>query len=205
MSCHVVLDITLTPCSGYGIGTTPTALDAHGIATTIVEIDPVVYKLGMKWFSHPKHHTAVLEDAVTWVHREQAKVLASVALSAYQKFDYIVHDVFTGGAEPVELFTVEFIQGLSDLLADDGKIAIVRACQPPQNYRIEMSVETDRFTELCRRSPAFSCPHHTNHSIFCLSFLSCLPRVTAIGHTRVFGLYELNYLLPQNYLSIPFS
>ncbi|KOS22691.1 hypothetical protein ESCO_003816 [Escovopsis weberi] len=39
-------------------------------------------------------------------------------------FDYIVHDVFTGGAEPVDLFTLEFLQNLHNLLSDDGAIAI---------------------------------------------------------------------------------
>lgn len=39
-------------------------------------------------------------------------------------YDYIIHDVFTGGAEPVELFTEEFLRGLSDSLSIDGVIAI---------------------------------------------------------------------------------
>jgi spermidine synthase len=43
------------------------------------------------------------------------------------KYDYIVHDVFTGGVEPVELFTLEFMEGLGSLLKDDGVIAIVRS------------------------------------------------------------------------------
>lgn len=40
-------------------------------------------------------------------------------------YDYMIHDVFTGGAEPIELFTLEFLVGLSDLLKWDGVIAIV--------------------------------------------------------------------------------
>ena len=39
-------------------------------------------------------------------------------------YDYIVHDVFTGGAEPIELFTQEFLTGLRDLLTPEGTIAI---------------------------------------------------------------------------------
>ena len=42
-----------------------------------------------------------------------------------EKFDYIVHDVFTGGAEPVDLFTVEFISNLKALLTPNGVVAIV--------------------------------------------------------------------------------
>lgn len=35
-----------------------------------------------------------------------------------------MHDVFTGGAEPTALFTLEFLRGLSRLLKDDGVVAI---------------------------------------------------------------------------------
>lgn len=40
-------------------------------------------------------------------------------------YDYIIHDVFTGGAEPVPLFTEGFLAGLRDLLKPDGVVAIV--------------------------------------------------------------------------------
>ncbi|KAJ4331385.1 hypothetical protein N0V85_009957, partial [Neurospora sp. IMI 360204] len=40
------------------------------------------------------------------------------------QFDYIIHDVFTGGAEPVALFTYEFLQNLNSLLKPDGVVAI---------------------------------------------------------------------------------
>ena len=40
-------------------------------------------------------------------------------------YDYIIHDVFTGGAEPLDLFTVEFLTDLASLLDPDrGVIAI---------------------------------------------------------------------------------
>ena len=102
--------------SGLGIGTTPAALITHGIDTTIVELDPVVYKFARNYFTLPANHTPVIEDAVSFVNRTQNDAL---------KYDYIVHDVFTGGAEPVNLFTFEFMKGLDSLLKDDGVVAIV--------------------------------------------------------------------------------
>ena len=90
----------------------------HGIPTTIVEIDPVVYEFALNHFNLPKNHTAVIDDAITFVQN---------AKNEGKKYDYIVHDVFTGGAEPVPLFTQEFLQGLNSLLNDDGVIAIVRS------------------------------------------------------------------------------
>lgn len=104
---------------------------AHGINTTVVEIDSGVYRLASKYFDLPKNHTSVIDDAIAFVeHRvdEQknekevgSKHGASQHLGVY---DYIIHDVFTGGAEPASLFTREFIQGLGDLLAPSGVIAI---------------------------------------------------------------------------------
>ncbi|OKL63953.1 hypothetical protein UA08_00673 [Talaromyces atroroseus] len=95
--------------------TTPASLIQHGIETTVVEVDPVVYKFALQHFNFPRNHTAVIDDAITFVEtaRREAK-----------QYDYIIHDVFTGGVEPVKLFTWEFMQGLDALLKDDGVIAI---------------------------------------------------------------------------------
>lgn len=73
---------------GLGIGTAPKALIAHGINTTIVELDPVVHSFATQYFSLPTNHTAVLQDAVSWV--------ADAASTTPRRYDYIVHDVFTG-------------------------------------------------------------------------------------------------------------
>ncbi|KAI1826759.1 S-adenosyl-L-methionine-dependent methyltransferase [Xylaria intraflava] len=101
---------------GLGIGTTPSALIFHGIDTTIVEIDPVVYKFAGQYFGLPQNHTAVIEDVVSW------SQLNAPAL--HERFDYIVHDVFTGGAEPVDLFTDTFLKGLKHILKPTGVIVI---------------------------------------------------------------------------------
>lgn len=104
--------------SGLGIGTTPTALVNHGIDTTVVEIDPAVYHIAADYFSIPKNFTPVIQDAVRFVDEATRATPAP-------RFDFIVHDVFTGGVEPINLFTVEFMKGLSALLKEDGVIAIV--------------------------------------------------------------------------------
>ncbi|KAI9929954.1 hypothetical protein ASPWEDRAFT_35183 [Aspergillus wentii DTO 134E9] len=102
---------------GLGVGTTPAALINHGIETTIVEIDPVVHKFAAEYFELPSNHIAAIEDATTFVKRAQSSLESA-------KYDYIVHDVFTGGAEPLELFTIEFLRDLDSLLKHDGVIAI---------------------------------------------------------------------------------
>ncbi|OTB13249.1 hypothetical protein K445DRAFT_320109 [Daldinia sp. EC12] len=101
---------------GLGIGTTPSALIAHGIDTTIVEIDPVVYDFAKKYFGLPLNHTAVIQDAISWSQSNRDTL--------HEYYDYIVHDVFTGGAEPIPLFTHEFLSGLRHMLKPNGVIAI---------------------------------------------------------------------------------
>ncbi|CAK7200020.1 hypothetical protein SEUCBS139899_002708 [Sporothrix eucalyptigena] len=110
---------------GLGIGTAPAAFVAHGIDTTVVEIDPAVHDFASQYFHLPSNHTAVLEDAVGYTARlvaEQSGELSADSVDGC--FDYIVHDVFTGGAEPISLFTLEFLQNLHALLKPSGVIAI---------------------------------------------------------------------------------
>lgn len=101
---------------GLGVGTAPSALMAHGINTTIIELDPVVYRFAIQHFNLPKNHRAYIGNAVNVI--EAKKEIQQ------GHYDYIIHDVFTGGAEPVDLFTHEFLSGLHQMLKDDGVIAI---------------------------------------------------------------------------------
>lgn len=105
------------PSRGLGVGTAPAALISHGIRTTIVEIDPVVHDFASQYFNLPQQHTSIIGDAVEVVHDMRTN-------DARKKYDYIIHDVFTGGTEPIDLFTQEFILGLHDLLKPHGAIAV---------------------------------------------------------------------------------
>ena len=80
----------------------------------------MVHRYAMDYFNLPLGHTVIIEDAVRFVD-ETKEIEAEKG-----KYDYIIHDVFTGGAEPTELFTLEFLSGLSLLLKFDGIVAIVR-------------------------------------------------------------------------------
>lgn len=113
---------------GLGIGTAPNAMISHGINTTIVELDPVVHHYATKYFNLSPNHTAVIDDAVYYVADKSATAPAS--------YNYIIHDVFTGGAEPEALFTQEFLKGLKTLLTDDGVVAI--------NYAGDLSLPSTR-------------------------------------------------------------
>ncbi len=105
--------------SGLGTGSAPKSYIKHGVNTTIVELDPAVHEFATNYFELPTNHTAYITDAVPWV-EDRSKAQP-------ESYDFIVHDVFTGGAEPTALFTLEFLQGLYKLLKEDGSIAIVCA------------------------------------------------------------------------------
>lgn len=81
----------------------------------MVEIDPVVHDFAQQYFDLPSNHTSIIQDAVPFVEQN----------TGGKKYDYIIHDVFTGGVEPIALFTSEFLQGLKNMLKSDGVIAIV--------------------------------------------------------------------------------
>ncbi|KAK2834869.1 hypothetical protein FQN49_006831 [Arthroderma sp. PD_2] len=102
---------------GLGIGTTPSAFAAHGINTTVVEIDRNVHQIAMDYFEFPRSVNTVIENALTFVNRAKEE-------TPIQKYDYIIHDVFTGGVEPLDLFTQDFMQSLHSMLDDEGVIAI---------------------------------------------------------------------------------
>lgn len=106
---------------GLGVGTAPKALIGHGINTTIVEIDRVVYEFATRYFGLPTNMTngkshILLQDAVSFA--------ATHARSKKRTFDYILHDVFTGGIEPLSLFTHTFVADLRSLLSPNGVIAV---------------------------------------------------------------------------------
>ena len=108
----------------------------HGIDTTIVELDPVVVKFAEQYFNFPSNHAATVDDATKFVKKAMKNPAA-------HQYDYIVHDVFTGGAEPAELFTVDFLHDLKTLLKDDGVIAIVSFINPT------LQTQLTSYTELC--------------------------------------------------------
>jgi len=102
-------------------------LIAHGINTTIVEIDPVVLEYATKYFGLSPKHNAIVADAVSYA--------SQVANDTTQRYDYIIHDVFTGGAEPVDLFTAEFLSNLEAALKPNGVIAIASFPTSPNIYQ----------------------------------------------------------------------
>jgi Spermine/spermidine synthase domain len=80
---------------------------------SIVEIDPIVHQFAEEYFGLPRL-TVAYEDGRAFIER------------AGEKWDYIVHDVFTGGSVPKHLFTAEMWSATKAVLSTDGVVAVVR-------------------------------------------------------------------------------
>ncbi|KAK6504966.1 hypothetical protein TWF481_006899 [Arthrobotrys musiformis] len=161
---------------GLGIGTSASGLIQQGVKTHIVEIDPGVYKFAKDHFGLPPNHTAHIGDAVSYISTEYLK--ATLKGEKVEKYDYILHDVFTGGAVPADLFTWEFLEGLKEFLKPNGVIAI--------NYAGDVKLQAAQTVLLtilkvfgtCRAFREFEAPKEeeakkgdfTNMVIFCTPF-----------------------------------
>lgn len=99
---------------GLGTGLSARSLAAHDIETTVVEVDPVVYDFAREYFALPyPNGGAVLEDARKYLAKKSAL-----------KYDFIVHDVFTGGTLPAELFTAQAFEQIKSRLLPWGTLAL---------------------------------------------------------------------------------
>ncbi|TFK55593.1 S-adenosyl-L-methionine-dependent methyltransferase [Heliocybe sulcata] len=104
---------------GLGIGVAASSFMRHGINTTIVEIDPAVYDAARYYFGLPKPDQIYLQDAKRWVKRQ-----SSLPEEERKLYDIVVHDCFSGGGVPAQIFTVEFWEGLKKLMKPNGVVAV---------------------------------------------------------------------------------
>ncbi|KAA1089080.1 hypothetical protein PGT21_006394 [Puccinia graminis f. sp. tritici] len=102
---------------GMGVGVSARVLMKDGVVTTVVEIDPMVYEYAQTYFGFPTPDGGIfLEDARIYLDRQDRREGGD--------FDYVIHDVFTGGSVPSSLFTLECWQAIRARLKDDGVLAV---------------------------------------------------------------------------------
>jgi len=98
---------------GQGAGHMAMTLrDRYGIVTDTLEIDPAVAEAATTHFGFKPNGKAIVGDA-----RYEIRHLTG-------PYDLIIHDCFTGGSEPSHLLTVETLQQLQGLLAQEGILAL---------------------------------------------------------------------------------
>ncbi|KAK4687304.1 hypothetical protein P7C73_g2815, partial [Tremellales sp. Uapishka_1] len=104
---------------GLGIGITAASLSRRGYDVDIVEIDPAVYTSASLDFGLSSHyiHSIHLMDGARFVD-EQSRNHSRV------QYDYIIHDVFSGGGMTAQMFTSEFWNQIKRILKHDGVLVL---------------------------------------------------------------------------------
>ncbi len=96
---------------GQGAGHMAMTLSQWGVVTDTIELDPAVASAATQFFGFQPSGEALVGDARYEIRRLQ------------EQYDLIIMDVFTGGAEPVHLLTVETLRQLEGMLSDTGLLA----------------------------------------------------------------------------------
>lgn len=122
---------------GLGGGHVARDLKSKGITTDTIEIDPAVAEAAQRFFHFEPTGRFLVGDA-----RYEIRNL-------HQHYDLIIHDCFTGGAEPTHLLTQEMLGELQALLNERGILVL--------NYVGFRSGEG---------SDAVAAVHHTLQSLF---------------------------------------
>ena len=97
---------------GLGGGHVATALKSKGLPTDTIEIDPAVAQAAKDYFNFKPTGDFIVGDA-----RYEIKKLN-------KHYDFIIHDCFTGGTEPVHMLTVEMLAELKNMLSEPGILAL---------------------------------------------------------------------------------
>ncbi|KAJ2492055.1 hypothetical protein IWW37_001769 [Coemansia sp. RSA 2050] len=99
---------------GLGIGVAARSLHEQGVKVDVVELDPAVYRAAVDFFSLPQDlHGVYLQDGRRFIDD-----------AADASYDFIIHDVFTGGSVPAALFSLSAVAQLNRILAPRGVLAM---------------------------------------------------------------------------------
>jgi len=88
------------------------------------EYDPAVFDAAQRYLGLTSPRSVHLVDGAAFV-ANQAMSMRSEKRSEDDLYDFVIHDCFTGGSVPHELFTVEFWEELSMITASTAIIAVV--------------------------------------------------------------------------------
>lgn len=97
---------------GQGAGHMAMQLSSMGVTTDTIELDPAISFAATEFFGYEPSGETLIGDA-----RYETKRLT-------HKYDLIILDVFTGGAEPFHLLTREYLSELQALLQEGGLVAV---------------------------------------------------------------------------------
>ncbi|KAI0254761.1 hypothetical protein BJV78DRAFT_1182797 [Lactifluus subvellereus] len=110
---------------GLGAGIAVTSFAMRNIDTTVIEVDPAVYNASRQYFGLPDlgSDRVFLQDARVVVSEKRLAAL-QYGIANAEKYDYVVHDCFSGGGMPAHLFTLQFWDDLKIIMNPDGVVAV---------------------------------------------------------------------------------
>ncbi|KAJ1669685.1 hypothetical protein GGF38_002065, partial [Coemansia sp. RSA 25] len=99
---------------GLGVGVAARSLHEQGVRVDVVELDAAVHRAAAAHFGLPR--------ALHGVFVQDGRAFVDAAPSG--AYDYVVHDVFTGGSVPAALFSQAAVAQLARVLAPRGVLAM---------------------------------------------------------------------------------
>lgn len=103
---------------GLGIGVVAEGLVNHNYFCSILELDPAVYEAANKYFNLPRTSEVIIEDAAIWADKYKQS-------QRTKKYGIVIHDFFSGGGVPSQLFTSQFWDVIGEkVLAEDGILVV---------------------------------------------------------------------------------
>jgi spermidine synthase len=91
-------------------------------------LDPAVYDAARTYLNLAESHKVVLEDALKVV-RERSQRMRVEGTKDIDLSDLVIHDCFTGGSVPGELFTSAFWRQLAMSIKPSGILVVVSAAR----------------------------------------------------------------------------
>ncbi|KAK3846320.1 MAG: hypothetical protein J3R72DRAFT_434624 [Linnemannia gamsii] len=98
---------------GLGVGVASGSLIQHGLLVDVVEIDPAVFDFATEYFDWPAPNEKFIQDGRQFIRN-----------APEGKYDYVIHDVFTGGGVPPSLFSLEALHDIQRIMRPDGVLAL---------------------------------------------------------------------------------
>jgi spermidine synthase len=122
----LMMDGVLVQITGEFFSSCTYNLDVQAASLSVTEIDPAVYHAAHQYFGLRHPARLVLDDGARSIETRAAAIRsAGRLLRPRDQTDYVIHDCFTGGSVPAELFTKEFWWDLTMTMKTDGVLVVV--------------------------------------------------------------------------------
>lgn len=104
---------------GLGVGTAVEGFVTHNYLCSILELDPAVYEAATTYFNLPSTiNKVIIEDATVWADKYNQGSLD-------KRYGIVIHDFFSGGGVPSNLYTTQFWTVLNEkILSSDGILVV---------------------------------------------------------------------------------